>query len=148
MVEIPNIYKKTMEDARKTLEDIGFTVIVYQEYHSTVEKGLVYSVTPSIGSEIADDSEVTIHISMGPDPDKLNEEKYSTLPNLVGKTRFEAERLIAEAGLTLGTIKEIYSDTFEYGKVCEMSLKPGKVTMGTVINITISLGPETFFPAN
>ncbi len=147
MVEVPNVYKKTLAEAKKILEEIGFTVIVYQESHKTVDKGLVYTTSPVIGSDVADDSEVSIYVSTGPDEDE-NPESYTTLPNLVGKTRFEAERLLAEAGLVVGTVTEVYFDTIPYGYVCSMSVKPGKITFGAVIDLTVSLGPETTFPAN
>lgn len=136
IVEIPNIYEKTMADARAELEEIGFTVIVYQEAHDTVKNGLVYAVEPPIGEEVADDSEVTIYVSTGAEVDE-----YTTLPDLVGLTQFEAERQIAEAGLSIGTVTQEHSDTVASGNVCEMSIEPGEVTYGAVVDLVVSMGP-------
>lgn len=136
IVAVPDVLNKALEEARTELEAIGFSVIVYQEPHDTVKSGLVYKVDPVAGTDVVNDSEVTIYVSTGP---AVSE--YAELPDLVGLDQAEAERLLVEAGLYLGSVTEEYSDTMNAGYIVSMSPESGTVTFGTAVDVVISKGP-------
>lgn len=136
IVEVPDVIDKTEEDARKELEEIGFSVIVYRENHDTAPEGKVYAIDPVIGEDVNHDSSVSIYVSAGP---AFSE--YAILPDLTGLDQIEADRQIAEADLILGNV------TYEYSSIpsgCVVSTNPesGEVSFGTIVDIVLSLGPD------
>ena len=62
----------------------------------------------------------------------------------MGQTRAEAERLITEAGLTVGQITERADATFAEGIVIEQDPPQGvRVGVDAPVNLVVSTGPET-----
>lgn len=65
------------------------------------------------------------------------------MPDLVGKTRTEAENLITMYKLSQGRIEPQHDETVEEGKVIsQYPLANTKVDEGTVVNLIISSGPD------
>lgn len=67
--------------------------------------------------------------------------KYSQVPNLIGKTEKQAEKILKDNKLEVGHITQDYSD--KYAKNQIMKLEPGegeKVEQKTKINIVVSKG--------
>lgn len=72
----------------------------------------------------------------------------SIVPNVVGKTEAEAADLLAAAGLVVGSVSQVYSDTAPAGQVLQQSVAPGSsVAPGTAVNLVLSRGKETTVPA-
>ena len=68
------------------------------------------------------------------------------MPDLSGKTEEEAERILEEADLVLGSTKSVESDK-EKGKIVKQSRDAGdRVEKGTAINVEISKGPKQTEP--
>jgi len=70
--EVANVVGKTEKDAEKILKEQGFKVNVLENYDSKVEKGKVISQTPSAGSSQIEGTMITIYVSKGKQPVKLN----------------------------------------------------------------------------
>ena len=68
-----------------------------------------------------------------------------TVPDLSGQGQQDAERLIAEAQLTLGEVTSNYSDDVpQQGTLISQSLEAGvQVDKGSSVAIEVSLGPLT-----
>ncbi|NIA15235.1 MAG: SUMF1/EgtB/PvdO family nonheme iron enzyme [Nitrospiraceae bacterium] len=67
-----------------------------------------------------------------------------TVPNCVGVTQTLAEATIRAAGLTVGTVSEVYSDTVAAGKVIGQAPASGaRVDPGTAVDLSISKGSST-----
>ena len=63
----------------------------------------------------------------------------TNVPNLAGKSQFNAEALIVAAGFSVGTITEINSDTVPQGAVIsQMPLAGSKAPAGSAVNLVIS----------
>ncbi|MCI5501712.1 MAG: Stk1 family PASTA domain-containing Ser/Thr kinase [Lachnospiraceae bacterium] len=140
-ITIPNLINCTVDDAMTRLQSLGLTVSGKdEEYSDTVEAGKVCGTDPVIGSSVNEGSSVKIIVSKGP------ESKTTTMPNIVGLKESVALEKLADKGLegNKNNITYIYSSKYEKGLVVGQSVKAGtKVNIGTVIDYTVSLGPES-----
>ena len=93
-VTVPNVLGYTQEDATEELRSRNLGVKTSSGYSDEYEEGEVMSQTPSGGLQVEEGYEVEIQISRGPEPVKT-----TTVPDLKGRTREEAEKLLEEAGL-------------------------------------------------
>jgi len=76
-------------------------------------------------------------ISMGGCPRRV------TVPDVLGITQAGAEAAIVNAGLTVGSVTEEYSDTVAEGLVISQSPAAGtKVARGSAVALVVSKGPE------
>jgi hypothetical protein len=63
------------------------------------------------------------------------------VPNVVGATQSSAQNLLNAAGLNLGSVSEVYSETVPVGRIVSQSPAAGaSVPEGTAVSIVISLG--------
>jgi beta-lactam-binding protein with PASTA domain len=134
---IPKLIGKDGNEAREILEKLGFNVIVEKSFHKTVENNKVFAVNPKEGTKIGINQDITLHVSDGAASLDL-----IALPVLSGKVLFEAERIIADLGLSIGTVTEIYSDAIPAGQVVFTTPDSGEVYIGSSVDITVSLGAE------
>lgn len=136
-VTVPNVLGYTQEDATEELRSLNLGVKTSSGYSDEYEEGEVMSQTPSGGLQVEEGYEVEIQISRGPEPVKT-----TTVPDLKGRTREEAEKLLEEAGL-VGVASEASNDA-EEGTVFEQSPAKGEeVEEGLTVTYTVSTGPGT-----
>ena len=126
-------------DAREALDklqdEMEFVVNVQYEFSDTVTEGYVTRFSPTEGTPVEKGGTVTIWVSKGP------EVRKATVPNLIGVTLEDAERLITGAGLSLGNVEEFYSDEYAAGLVIRQSIDPFEaVDRGSVIDLWVSKG--------
>jgi len=136
-VTVPNVLGYTQENATEELRSRNLGVKTSSGYSDEYEEGEVMSQTPSGGLQVEEGYEVEIQISRGPEPVKT-----TTVPDLKGRTREEAEKLLEEAGL-VGVASEASNDA-EEGTVFEQSPAKGEeVEEGSTVTYTVSTGPGT-----
>ena len=136
-VTVPIVLGYTQEDATEELRSLNLGVKTSSGYSDEYEEGEVMSQTPSGGLQVEEGYEVEIQISRGPEPVKT-----TTVPDLKGRTREEAEKLLEEAGL-VGVASEASNDA-EEGTVFEQSPAKGEeVEEGSTVTYTVSTGPGT-----
>lgn len=71
----------------------------------------------------------------------------ATVPNLVGLTESAAQIALADAGLTVGTVSDVYSATVPEGVVISQNPTAGAtMVQGATVNIVVSLGPDPGVP--
>lgn len=92
-VAVPNVVGQTEAEARTILTEAKLEPKFEQAPSTEVEDGKVISTDPAEGTTVAAGSTVTVQVSTGP--------KAATMPDITGKTREEAEAILAEQGLTL-----------------------------------------------
>ncbi len=147
-IEIPDIENMLEGDAIDILKERGFKPKVEDKPSSDIEEGRVIETSPKIGSLADKGAVITIYISSG------EEDKYTRVPNLYGKTEADADAALKEAGLILGETTSVTSDK-PSGTVVEQSRTDGdRVKKGTAIDLKISNGkggttqapPETTIP--
>lgn len=98
LVAVPDVVGKESRIGEQMLVDKNFLITTIQENSETVGTGLIIRTEPAVGEELKPGSSVTIVESLGP------ELKQVKMPDLIGRTRVEAEKLINDNGLTIGKI--------------------------------------------
>ncbi|WP_058234643.1 Stk1 family PASTA domain-containing Ser/Thr kinase [Devriesea agamarum] len=132
-VAVPNVVGMTQADARTALNKADLKA-QFQEIPSTdVEQGKVISTDPPAGQKADAGSTVKVSISSGPDAVKV--------PDLSGKTSDQAQQMLAQAGLKIGTVKEEDSPGTKAGEVIRSEPAAGtQVQQGSQVNILIASG--------
>lgn len=131
-VTVPNVVGMLKDDAEKTLRNAGFQVTVTEEASSDVEEGRVIRQSPLANQKVAEGSTVTIVVSTGP--------AKVTVPNLVGKTREEAENILNGMGLVPHVTYVI--DPVHVGKVVDQDPASGtEVEQGSTVELVVGRLP-------
>ena len=134
-IEVPSVTGNTAEIAESTLTTEGFLVSKEYEYSDTVLQGTVISQNPVSGSLGKKGDTITLTVSQGVEP--------AVVPNVVGQSEDKAKTMLGNASLNWNISSSVYSSTVEKGYVVEQSIEAdSKVTKGTTVNLTISLGTE------
>ena len=123
LVKMVDLKKIDYRDAESKIKDMGLMPRTDEEFSDTIPEGLVTRTDPDAGQEIKLGSVVTIFKSRGP------ELRPTKVPDMTGKTESEAQKLLADAKLTLGkifpegisnpTAKVIKQDPAAYAEVKE-----------------------------
>ncbi len=141
LVEVPNVTGISQAEALQRLQQDGFLVTTFFESSDTVEAGDVIRTDPTFGTMVEEGSTVEVYVSSGPEEIEV--------PPVVGQTRAEAERLITEAGLSIGEVTERADATFAEGIVIEQDPPQGvRVGVDAPVNLVVSTGPETVVVPN
>ncbi|MBE5936843.1 MAG: Stk1 family PASTA domain-containing Ser/Thr kinase [Lachnospiraceae bacterium] len=139
-VPVVDVTEYSVEDAKKALEDAGFTTKVDYAYSDTVEIEKVIGTNPEKATEVVKGELITIIVSKG------KETKYGKVPNLTGMTKKQAKQALEKQGLKLGTVTSNYSDSVAEGGIISQSQSKGtELEEGTPVDITVSLGPEVTY---
>lgn len=132
-VAVPAVAGKTEKQARTALKDAGLTGEFTQEASDEVEKGDVISTDPRAGTEVAPGSKVKVLISAGPEA--------VTVPDLVGKTREEAQQALADVGLEMQVKGEEDAAGAEAGTITRLSPQAGSpAAKGDTIDVWVATG--------
>ncbi len=134
-VDVPQLTGMTEDEAEAELARLGLKGKATHE-ENEAEKGQVFDQDPAVGEQIEKGGTVGYKVSDGPDTVEV--------PNVVGNTQADAERMIADAGLASAVGSSSYSSQYPAGYVIDYSPK-GNVAPGTTITLTISLGAEPSF---
>ena len=144
-VDVPDLAGMTEGDARAEIdaalaaseEDVEWVVTTTDEYSDGVASGSVIRSEPDAGDGLADDGELELVISLGPEP--------VPLPELVDVDEAGARAKLEEAELTLGTVSPEPSETIPPGQVTGWSVdgeeKPAEAPKGSAVDIRVSTGP-------
>ena len=136
LIGVPNTNGLTQGTAEARLLQDGFEVTVSLEPSDTEAAGNVIRTVPEGGTKVASGSTVEMFVSTGRDE--------FPVPPLIGQTLTDAEALLEDAGLTLGTIVDRPDATFAEGIVIEQAPAGGvEIRAGSPVNLVVSTGPET-----
>jgi RHS repeat-associated protein len=137
---VPNVQGLTQSDAGAAIVAANLTVgTITQGTSPTVPVGRVISQNPAAGSYATKGTAVNLVISTGP--------AMVNVPNVVDRSRTEAEGLIVAASLLVGTVTNQYHNTVLVGNVISQSPLPGTLAAeGTAVNLWVSLGPQGIPP--
>ncbi|MFG2925461.1 Stk1 family PASTA domain-containing Ser/Thr kinase [Streptomyces sp. NPDC048305] len=129
-VEVPDVLEKSEDNARKALEDKGFTVNVKTE-ESESTPDTVIKQDPEGGSKAEKDTEVTITVA---------KEKLLDLPAL-NRTYAEAEAQLRAIGFTNISRQDVDGDQPKDTVVGQTPEGPSKQAKDTQIVLKVSKGP-------
>jgi len=94
-VPVPDVTGKTFDDASQQLTGAGFTVARADDFSDTVDSGKVIGTDPPANQGANRGSQVTVHVSKGPE--------MVTVPNLVGLTLDAAQAKLQGMGFEVDT---------------------------------------------
>jgi serine/threonine-protein kinase len=135
--DVPDVTGRTVEKARKALRNAklvpGDPTFAFSE---TVAEGSVISQTPADG-QAPQGSTVELVVSKGPPP--------RPIPDVVGETRGDAERILRDAGFVPVVGGSKFSAEVPRGDVIRQSPPRGEeLQPGSTVTLVVSLGPKTF----
>jgi len=134
-VQVPNVVGMNLDEAKKTLEDLGLTVEVKRENHPTIPENTVIEQDIKPGVTVKLPQTIILTVSAGPD--------LVTVPSLYNKSIDEARAILEELDLKLAEIEEGYSDEVPEGLIYHQIPSPGeRAAKGTEVTVYVSLGPE------
>ncbi|MEX0873934.1 MAG: PASTA domain-containing protein [Actinomycetota bacterium] len=136
LFDVPNVVGKSVDEGRKLMGDIGFSLVVEREVnHDTVPKGSIITMEPKIARAKRGTS-FTVLVSKGP--------PLLGVPNLVGKTATEARTTLQGIGFVYVNIGE-FSETVPAGEVMSTTPAAGRLApKGSQVSVITSKGPRTF----
>jgi len=131
---LPDVYSKTEDVAVGAIETFGLEYVLQYEHHATIPKGSVIRTEPKRGSEVTDDTKVTIIVSKG------KEAVLVKVPDIVGISTEDAEKKLKSKGLKLGSITAVKS-LMPQGFVVSQSVDANSdLAVGSKVNVTVSSG--------
>ena len=129
MTTVPNVVGMSGAQAEPQIKDAMLVARGRRIPHATVPAGLVIEQDPGGGTRVPRNSTVTVTYSTGAPP--------VSVPNLANRTREEAERLIADSSLRVGTVNTVTSPS-GFGRVVWQDPPAGTITRrGAVVQFHI-----------
>ncbi len=134
---VPNLLFMVRADAEAAILAAGLNIgNVYEAPNPSVPAGQVASQNPVAGTSAGAGDLVSFTLSTGPAP--------AYAPNVISLTRANAEAAITAAGLTVGTVTEVNSDTVPAGLVISQNPAAGVLmAAGAPVSLVVSLGTQT-----
>ena len=130
---VPLVQGLPADEAADKLREAGFKSEQRREFSETVKNGRVIETAPPEGSTVRKGSTVTLVVSRG-------KEKVA-VPDVVGRSRDEAERLLREADLE-PAVKEREDEDAEPDSVLEQDPAAGtKVAKGGTVELVVAKAP-------
>ncbi len=138
-VPVPTVSGMMESEAIATLRGKGFEVSVQVETSTEVEAGRVIETSPATSSAVLKGSVITIIVSSG----ESEEDAYTIVPSVLGRTEAEAEAMLKENNLTLGEVQQVASDKPKGTIVKQSEAEGNRVKKGKAIDVRISNGQPT-----
>ncbi len=133
------------KDPINALRNAGFDNIKQTEasedtYSMDVPQGALLALSVDPGATLPHNTKITVTISQGPKP--------VTMPEIVGKTKDDAQQTLDELRLTANWTEQ-YDDKIAKGVVISASAKSGDALYwGDSVDVVVSKGPETITLSN
>ena len=128
------------KDPINALKKAGFdnveqTAASDDAYSMEVPQGALLSLSVDPGATLPHNATITVTVSQGPKP--------VTMPNIVGKTKDEAQQTMDDLKLTANWT-ESFDDKIPQGQVISASVDSGNTLhWGDSVDVVVSKGPET-----
>lgn len=132
-VQVPDITKRSLEEATALLENYGFEVILAErQYDADMPSNYVVDQSPKAGTYVKPSRKILLSIN-------INERPPVLVPDLRNLSLRNAELQLRNYGLQVGEIE--YITSYQKRAVLDQSIRPGtKVDRGTRINLKVSNG--------
>jgi hypothetical protein len=133
-VKVPGVEGATGQEARERLAEAGFETEIRPWKSPEEDAGRVLEQSVPGGKEAEEDSKILLTVGETPE--------VARVPDLVGLSYTEAENKLEEAGLLLGGVKEVPSETVPAGVIMKHDAPPGTtLDPNSYVYITTSVGP-------
>ena len=115
-VELPNFTNTSIDDVLSNDAYDGFTFEKIEQYNGEVEQGVIFNQSPKPPKTVKDNAAIKLYVSKGA--------QMVSLPNLIGKTKTEAMKVLSESGIVFRIETEQTKETTP-GNVLRMDPAPG-----------------------
>lgn len=134
-ISVPNVFDIDYAQAKELLESKGLKCQIIEDESSEFELNRVISQSPKAGTKVTEGYTVILHVCTK----VIEEEKEPvSVPDLKGKSKADAQKILENAGLTLGSVKKQLAD-IEPGQVIMQEPEDGAtVEKGSAVDIVIS----------
>jgi serine/threonine-protein kinase len=134
-VAVPRIEGRSIQSAAKLLEPLKLTVEEEAtDFDESVPAGTIIRQHPAEGMMVREGRSIKVVVSRGG--------QAITVPDLIGRALIEAQNLLANQGLQMGSLNEIYSADIPAGAIMTQNPSSGTVVArGALIDIDASKGP-------
>ncbi len=115
-VELPNFTNTSIDDVLSNDAYDGFAFEKIEQYNGEVEQGVIFNQSPKPPKTVKDNATIKLYVSKGA--------QMVSLPNLIGKTKTEAMKVLSESGIVFRIETEQTKETTP-GNVLRMDPAPG-----------------------
>jgi serine/threonine protein kinase len=131
-VVVPNLIGKDLMEAKEILNQQKLNLkVTNQLFNSDYPVNRIISQRPPAGQKKKVESEIEVVVSKGP--------SLVRVPNLLGKSKLDAEMLLEEAGLKLGEVIASYVEGTPEGVVIkQLPEENTQIEQGASVSITIN----------
>ena len=145
---VPNVLGLAREEAKQKIEDAKLEYVETEEFDKDVEAGKVVSMKTEIGEyskmpitlKVKEGSKIFVIVSKGQEKTKV--------PNVKGKEKEEAKKLLEEAKLKVEFVEE-NSKTVKEGVIISQETEENtEVFAGDIVKIHVSIGVEKVVMVN
>lgn len=121
--------------ALAAVQHAGLKAETRRDFTQKYASGIVYQVQPPSGTELRAGKSVQLWVSQGTEPARV--------PDVTGKKLDQARREIQDAKLSVGQVKEEFSEVVDTGQVIGQAPVGGTdVAKQSAVELTVSKGPE------
>ena len=129
-----NLIRSDKESAVSQLEDAGVSVQIVEENNDEIPIDYVIRYAPTT---VKKGERLSLYVSKGKKEDSV------VVPDFINYSIQDVKSMLTGLGLSLGNVKEEYSDTYLKGQIIAQSiLKDTTVVKNTKIDFTVSLGRQ------
>ena len=134
-VEVPAVKGLSEQVATRRLDQAGLRVEVSPRESSEEDAGRVLEQSVAGGQTAREGSQVVLTVGNGPG--------VARVPDLIGLTYSEAEGELEQAGLLLGGVREVSSETVPAGVIASQDPQAGRtLERGSYVYLKTSIGPS------
>ncbi|GAA1921427.1 Stk1 family PASTA domain-containing Ser/Thr kinase [Microbacterium aoyamense] len=133
---IPDLSGMTYERAAQELGELDLAAIREDEANGDVAPGNVIRTNPEAGEAVDIGYEVRVYVSTG--------QELATVPTLEGLGQDAASQALTDAGLVLGTTRQVNDPDLQPGVVVSADQTAGaEIPAGTAVNLVVASGRVT-----
>jgi eukaryotic-like serine/threonine-protein kinase len=133
LLKMPSLISKTLRDAQISLEKLGFKIGKIDSVTSEFPENTIVEQQYFEGKEIPAGSAVNLKISIGPKVGMIR------VPSILGKSIIEAQRILQENSLKIGSKSYIQSPTLLPNTVVDQQPSENSLlSVGDSVNVVLS----------
>jgi serine/threonine-protein kinase len=136
-LKAPDLVGMTQEEAEDELDELGLKLEIGDEVFSDeITEGKIAEQDTKDGSRVEEGDTIKVHLSKGADA------KLSTVPDVIGKSKANAQYILEEAGFTLGSVDKEDNEKSPDTVIRQTPEAYAELPEGSTVDIVISLGPR------
>jgi beta-lactam-binding protein with PASTA domain len=138
LVSIPNLKGKSIRDAKFALERLGLSLGQIEDVPSDNPKDMIFDQQYAVGTILQKGASVGVTVSVG------NNEGLLSVPDLMGKSLVEAQKILADNSLNLGKINYQSSYSLLPNTVVDQYPSKGsKVNPGSRVDLFVTKNSDS-----